>query len=120
MTFDQEEEAKRVVEVEKLAATKIEQRDAKIQQEENLEKILKQQKEQAIRQNLTALQGQLRDQIDAKSQPIRQYLIDNLVPILTDGLIDVCKKQPDDVCDFLAQYLFKQSLNVPYPDPTTY
>ena len=96
-----------MVKVQAQLQTVVEEKEAKIKQEENLEKILKQQKEQAIRQNLTALQGSLRDQIDAKSQPIRQYLIDNLVPILTDGLIDVCKKQPDDVCDFLAQYLFK-------------
>jgi len=46
--------------------------------------------------------------------------MDNLVPILTDGLIDVCKNQPVDVCDFLAEYLFKRSLDVPFPDPTTY
>ena len=28
--------------------------------------------------------------MDTKSQPIRQYLLDNLVPILTDGLMHVC------------------------------
>jgi hypothetical protein len=45
MTFDQEEECKRVVEVQKVAESKIEEKEAKIKQEENLEKILKQQKE---------------------------------------------------------------------------
>ena len=51
--------------------------------------------------------------------------MDNLVPILTDGLIEICKKSPQkdsnwDPVDFLAEYLFKRSLDVPYPDPSNY
>jgi len=46
--------------------------------------------------------------------------MDNLVPILTDGLIEVCRTQPDDPTDALAEYLFKRSLDVPYPDPCSY
>ena len=42
------------------------------------------------------------------------------MPILTDGLLDICKRQPGDPVDSLAEYLFKRSLDVPYPDPTTY
>ena len=46
--------------------------------------------------------------------------MDNLIPILSEGLIDVCKKAPEDPVDHLAAYLFKRSLDVPYPDPTTF
>ena len=46
--------------------------------------------------------------------------MDNLVQILTDGLIEVCKKTPDDPVDYLAEYLFRRSLDVPYPDPSAY
>ena len=59
--------------------------------------------------------------------------MDNLVPILTDGLIELCRKTPEDPVDYLvivynllkiiiiqAEYLFKRSLDVPYPDPTSY
>ena len=120
MTWDAEEEVKRQAAVGEAVSEVEEKKICRSLQEENLEKILKVQKELAIKQNLNALQSQLKDSIDAKSQPIRQYLMDNLVPILTDGLIDVCKNQPADVCDFLAEYLFKRSLDVPYPDPTTY
>jgi len=28
--------------------------------------------------------------------------------------------QPEDPVDALAEYLFKRSLDVPYPDPTSY
>jgi len=46
--------------------------------------------------------------------------MDNLVPILTEALIDVCKETPEDPIDHLAEYLFKRSLDVPYPDPSTF
>lgn len=46
--------------------------------------------------------------------------MDNVVPILTDGLIEVCKNLPEDPVDYLAEYLFKRSLEVAYPDPSNY
>ena len=81
---------------------------------------MKKQKDKYIKDNLQAIREEQKEQLDQKSQPIRSYLLDNLVPILTDGLIEVCKIQPDDPVDSLAEYLFKRSLDVPYPDPTSY
>lgn len=69
---------------------------------------------------MASIREEQKEQLDQKSQPIRQYLSDNLVPILTDGLIEVCRTQPDDPTDALAEYLFKRSLDVPYPDPCSY
>lgn len=46
--------------------------------------------------------------------------MDNLVPILTEGLLEVCKRTPEDPVDYLSEYLFRRSLDVPYPDPTSY
>jgi len=46
--------------------------------------------------------------------------MDNLVPILTQGLIEVCCQQPEDPVDTLAEYLFKFGKDVPYPDPCSY
>ena len=88
--------------------------------EEIVESILKRQKEAATKARMVQLRNEQKEVLDSKSQPIRQYLLDNLVPILTDGLLDMCKRQPDDPVDSLAEYLFKRSLDVPYPDPTTY
>ena len=48
------------------------------------------------------------------------YLQDNLVTFLAEGLQDICLKQPEDPVDALAEYLFKRSLEVRYPDPTQY
>jgi adenylate kinase len=47
-------------------------------------------------------------------------MMSNLVPILTDGLMEICKNQPDDPVDSLAEYLFKRSLDVPMKDPLKY
>jgi adenylate kinase len=55
---------------------------------------LKKQKEAATKARMAQLRNEQKEVLDNKSQPIRQYLLDNLVPILTDGLLDICKRQP--------------------------
>lgn len=55
------------------------------------------------------IRQQERDLLDTRSQPIRQYLMDNVVPFLTQGLIDVCKKVPGDPVDYLADFLLKKA-----------
>ncbi|CAJ1430747.1 unnamed protein product [Effrenium voratum] len=37
--------------------------------------------------------------------PLREYLMEYMVPSLTEGLIEVCKVLPDDPVDYLANYL---------------
>ena len=73
-----------------------------------------------MKNNKQAIREEEKEDLDKKSAPIRNYLSDNLVPILSDGLIDICIRQPDDPVDALAEYLFKRSLEVPYPDPCCY
>lgn len=48
--------------------------------------------------------------LEAASQPIRAYLLANVVPALVDGLLDVCKTQPDDPVDALAEHLFNYAV----------
>lgn len=50
---------------------------------------------------------------EASSLPIRNYLMANVIPALVDGLLDVCKVKPEDPVDYLAEYLFKYSVDVP-------
>lgn len=69
---------------------------------------------------MAGIREEHKEELDQQSQPIRQYLMDNLVPYLTEGLIEVCKLQPEDPVDSLAEYLFKRSLEVQHPDPCTY
>lgn len=93
---------------------------AKKSQEENLEKIIKKQKEYQTKNNIEVFREQQKDVLDTESQNIRMYLTDNLVTFLAEGLHDVCLKQPEDPVDALAEYLFRRSLEVRYPDPTQY
>ena len=120
MTFDQEDEKVHVAEQKVMNDQKEVDRKKALNREEIVEREVRKQKEAYTKQRLEQIKEYERDVLDQKSQPIRQYLMDNLVPILTEGLLEVCKRTPDDPVDYLAEYLFRRSLDVPYPDPTSY
>jgi len=120
MTYDEDEEEKRRQSYEMIQAAIAIQKVAQSKQEENLEKIIKKQKESQTKYNIEVFREQQKDILDTQSQNIRMYLQDNLVTFLAEGLQDICLKQPEDPVDALAEYLFKRSLEVRYPDPTQY
>ena len=43
--------------------------------------------------------------LDVRSQPLRQYLADCVIPYLTEGLIQVYKGNPENPLDFLVIYI---------------
>lgn len=57
---------------------------------------------------LDKIKEQERELLDTRSQPIRQYLMDNVVPLLTEGLIEICKTMPDKPTGMLADYLLRR------------
>ena len=46
--------------------------------------------------------------LQVQSEPLREFLMEHVMPTLTEGLIEVCKVRPDDPVDYLAEYLFNQ------------
>ena len=120
MTYDEDEESKRRAQYESAQAAIAISKVATVKQEENLEKIIKKQKEHQTKYNIEVFREQQKDILDTQSQNIRMYLQDNLVTFLAEGLQDICLKQPQDPVDALAEYLFKRSLEVRYKDPTQY
>ena len=66
-------------------------------------------KEERDAKKLEQIRENERDLLDKRSQPIRQYLMDKVVPHLTEGLINLCKETPDDPTDFLANFLLKRA-----------
>jgi adenylate kinase len=40
---------------------------------------------------------------------MRQYLMKCIIPVLTEGMIDVWGVGPTDPVDYLADYIFKKS-----------
>ncbi|CAD8133208.1 unnamed protein product [Paramecium pentaurelia] len=67
-------------------------------QSKDNKKLTDEQKQDLIRQ-------QERELLDQRSQPLRQYLADNVVPFLTEGLINICEKHPENPLQFLADFL---------------
>ncbi|XP_078419446.1 adenylate kinase 7 isoform X2 [Cetorhinus maximus] len=58
---------------------------------------------------LEEVKRQEQEFLEAHSIPLRNYLMQNVMPTLTKGLIECCKLRPDDPVDFLAEYLFKNN-----------
>ncbi|XP_062325724.1 adenylate kinase 7 isoform X2 [Osmerus eperlanus] len=61
---------------------------------------------------LEEVKKQEHDLLEAQSVPLRSYLMKNVMPTLTQGLIQCCKTRPEDPVDFLAEYLFKSNPQV--------
>lgn len=58
---------------------------------------------------MAELQMQERELLEVRSQPLRNYLMANVIPTLTEGLIEVCKVKPEDPIDHLAEWLIRNS-----------
>ena len=112
MTFDEDAEKLRIQQVDDRAKDRVATQQENIEREEFVERQWRKQKEDYTKVRFEQIKEQERDLLDSKSQPIRAYLVDNVVPILTEGLIEVCKNQPEDPVDFLAEYLFRESKNI--------
>lgn len=56
---------------------------------------------------LEAAQMQEEKMLAVECEPLREYLMENVFPILGAGLMEVARIKPNDPVDFLAEYLFK-------------
>ena len=43
---------------------------------------------------------------------MRQFLMKQIIPVLTEGMIDVYRVGPTDPVDYLAEYIFQKSNNL--------
>jgi len=89
--LEKEADARREAERQEQAQKEAELRDKTADEEES--------RRQVIAQNEAT-------HLEAEAQPLRGYLLANVVPTLTAGLGEVCKEQPEDPIEYLAQYLF--------------
>ena len=96
----QEEEANKRKTAEE-AELKAKQEAAELQE--------RQQREAVEARRLAELQQKERELLEVRSIPLRNYLMQNVIPTLTEGLIEVCKIKPEDPVDYLAEYLFKNN-----------
>lgn len=70
------------------------------------EEAEREQKEKEMAVMLAELEKEEDEILKLRSLPLRKYLMDNVIPTLTQGLIQTCKLRPDDPIDHLAEYLF--------------
>lgn len=74
-------------------------------------------KEELNKKKLEQLKEKEKLMIEKKSEILKQYLHENLVPILAKGIKEICEEIPEDPVDYLACYLFSNSSKVNFtPD----
>lgn len=58
--------------------------------------------------------------LKSKSKDLQNYLFENVIPILSQGILEICRKCPEDPVDELARFLMEKSVNVAFKDPSKY
>ncbi|KRX09632.1 P-loop containing nucleoside triphosphate hydrolase [Pseudocohnilembus persalinus] len=120
MVQEQQEEEKRKEDLKNQNKNQEEEESKQAELRDQNEEEAREIQDAEFKIKMENLKNQERDILDKRSQPLRQYLADNVVPFLTEGLIEICKNPSDDPVDTLAEYLFKRSLEVQFPDPGEY
>jgi hypothetical protein len=49
--------------------------------------------------------------LEKKSEVLRRYLSENVIPLLAKGVLNICQNMPDDPVEALANYLLDNSFN---------
>ena len=65
--------------------------------------------EKLIEQRLVYIQEHMKEIHECDDMNMRQFLMKFIIPVLTEGMIDVWKVGPLDPVDYLADYIFKRS-----------
>ncbi|XP_024912672.1 adenylate kinase 7-like isoform X2 [Cynoglossus semilaevis] len=57
--------------------------------------------------NLAELEKQEEELLEARSLPLRNYLVEYVMPSLSEAMVDCCAVKPEDPVDFLAEHLLR-------------
>jgi len=105
---DEEIAAKKALEEAEAAAAAAEEARLAAEREREEAEERKRREEHESRR-AAEVQQQENELLEVRSIPLRNYLMANVIPTLTEGLIEVCKLKPEDPVDYLAEYLFKNN-----------
>lgn len=78
-------------------------------QREEIDRLQKQKLSILWSQKLELVRNQEQEILRAETEPLRNYLLKNVIPTLSAGLTELAKVRPDDPIDFLAEYLCRQN-----------
>ncbi|XP_041353358.1 adenylate kinase 7-like [Gigantopelta aegis] len=109
-TPEELEEMKRKEEEERLKKEEDERLEKERREAEEAAEKKRRQEEWVER--LTEVRREEYEMLEAKSVPLRNFLMKHVMPTLTQGLIDCCKVRPDDPIDYLAEFLFQNNPQV--------
>eukprot|EP01065_Artemidia_motanka_P050758 TRINITY_DN8750_c0_g1_i1.p1 TRINITY_DN8750_c0_g1~~TRINITY_DN8750_c0_g1_i1.p1 ORF type:complete len:880 (+),score=459.22 TRINITY_DN8750_c0_g1_i1:83-2722(+) len=100
----EEEDRQRRVEQEKEEQRHLEelQRQQRERDERDAQLRLRQQEEE----RLASMKAEEREMLEIRKEPLKEYLMTKIIPVLTKGLIEVCEQRPEDPIDYLAEWLY--------------
>ena len=78
---------------------------------ENNEEEKKKNEEKLIEEKLNELKEREKKLLEKKSEVIRRYLSENVMPLLAKGVLNICKNMPDDPVEELANFLLENRFN---------
>lgn len=108
---------KKAADAEKAAEAKaIEDAEKSKVLSEEEEKLLKRKEEEL--KKFDKAKREENTQLEQLSEPLRDYMQSHVVPTVTEALIEICKVMPDDPVDYMAEYLFSRSEEMPFTGPT--
>jgi len=68
--------------------------------------------EEKIQQKLNEIKERETNLLEKKSEVLRRYLSENVMPLLAKGVLNVCQNMPDDPVEALANFLLENSLDI--------
>ncbi|OWZ10666.1 Adenylate kinase [Phytophthora megakarya] len=95
--------------VAEMQAREAEIRAAQLTREQDAQdEAAQQQKLARERARLELLHREETELLETRAKPLRTYLMDTVLPALTEGMLEVVKVQPTDPIDYLAEFLFRK------------
>ena len=78
-------------------------------EEREREAVEKQARDAEASKRRAALAHDEAELLEARSAPLRKWLADNVLPALSEGLLEIAAVQPDDPVNYLADFLFRKA-----------
>ena len=84
--------------------------ELKVESNEVLNEFMTEEKKR--QDKLKQLEEREKKLLEKKSEVIRRYLSENVMPLLAKGILNVCQSMPDDPVEALANFLLDNSFNL--------
>ena len=108
----EKEEKKKIDDVISTMSTKI---DQEFQENEFYDNEKEEVRKNYNKEKIAELEKHEKELLEKKSEVLRRYLAENVIPVLSKGILHVCQTLPEDPVDALAYYLFDNAFNAKFP-----